>query len=96
MICNCPELTSARIASSAVKQGLVHEPRALTLALRWVDLDRVRLDFRWHACVARFPGRDHQREQAPALATLRAESQTWGLMHRGHQTTQWIVLDSRN
>lgn len=84
-----------RSASAAVGHGLMVRPLRLTLSVRWIDLDRVRLEFRWHGCTsASSTSRDDDRAWTAALAALGTEAQSWGV-RRAQETIQWMVLDSR-
>ena len=81
------------LMGAAVEHGTRFEPRALTVSVRWVGVERVRVDLRWYG------GADAARQERPAqalagtIATLDALAEEWGLGHNGSAWIQWIVAD---
>lgn len=89
---------SARLAvlvRAAMAHGLRFEPRAMTLLVRWLDRDRVRVDLRWFDCsgAARpSPGAD---EVGATMWLLDTVADTWGIGRKGSGWVHWIVVDTR-
>lgn len=81
------------LLGAAVEHGTRFEPRALTMLVRWVGVERVRIDLRWYG------GTDAARQERPeqalagTIATLDALATEWGLGHNGSAWIQWIVAD---
>ncbi len=81
------------LMGAAVEHGTRFEPRALTMLVRWVDVEQVRVDLRWYGGAdAALPERPEQA-LAGTVATLDALAAEWGLGHNGTAWIQWIVAD---
>ena len=90
----------ATLALTATEHGLRFEPRGLTLQIRWLDLDRIRLEVRWHGCssTAHPSSRDPSRvrgEIAQVAAVLDEMADEWGISSDAPAPVHWMVLDTR-
>lgn len=90
----------ATLALTATEYGLRFGPRGLTLQIRWLDLDRIRLEMRWHGCSnaalpsSREPFRARgEIEQVAAVLDEMADD--WGISSDAHAPVHWMVLDTR-
>ena len=88
------------LALTATEYGLRFAPRGLTLQIRWLDLDRIRLEVRWHGCssTAHPSSRDPFRvrgEIEQVAAILDAMTDDWGISRDAHARVHWMVLDTR-
>ena len=85
----------AALVLAAIGHGARFDPRAVTITLRWLDLDRVRVDVRWHGCleIARLPAADGEVEST--AATLDAFAEDWGFGTNSSGPIQWMVLNTR-
>ncbi len=81
------------LSSAAIAHGLLFRPRAVTVSLRWVDPDRVRVDLRWHGVAGVAPGSVTQAKLDSTIAIFDAVADNWGFGH-GSTTTHWLVLDT--
>lgn len=86
----------AGLVLAAVRHGLRFGPRGVTIEVRWLDRDRLRIDVRWRECsgraVASRPGAGDVESTA---ATLDALAESWGFGASSTDPLQWIVLDTR-
>ena len=81
------------VTSAAIGHGLMYRPRAVTLAVSWLDLDRVRVDLRWHGCGGVASHQVSARQLESTVAILDALSESWGFGD-GTRKTQWMVIDT--
>ena len=92
-----PEDGRRRVAclmGTAIEHGMRFEPRALTISVRWVGAERIRVDLRWYgtAETARPGGAVH--DLAATISTLDALAVDWGMGRIGNVSVQWIVSDT--
>lgn len=93
-----PDLAWARLAvvlRAAMAHGLRFDPRGVTLLVRWLDLDRVRLELRWRQCASTASpgaGADAVEDTTWLLDTI---ADDWGVGRSGGSWVQWIVVDTR-
>jgi hypothetical protein len=82
------------LTSAALGHGLLYGPRGVSVRLRWADLDRIRVDVRWHGCseVSRSTVDSDDVEAIGAL--LDALTDTWGF-GGGAPGWQWMLVDCR-
>ncbi|MBF4764406.1 hypothetical protein ISU07_14830 [Nocardioides islandensis] len=90
----------ATLALTATEHGLRFGPRGLTLLIRWLDLDRIRLEVRWHGCSSSDPpcSRDPslaRGEIERAAAILDELADDWGISSDAPAPVHWMVLDTR-
>lgn len=80
---------------AAVTHGLRFAPKGVAIAMRWIDLDRVRVDVTWKGCssTAMPPAMDEELEAT--AATLDAFAEQWGFGTVSSGPIQWMVLDTR-
>lgn len=89
---------SARLAvlvRAAMAHGLRFDPRTMTLQVRWLDRDRIRVDLRWFDCAAAAkpsPGADRVGATTWLLDTV---ANTWGIGRTRNGWVHWIVVDTR-
>lgn len=79
---------------AALGHGLRHGPRAVTVILRWVDLDRVRVDVQWHGPTRAARSSVSSQQVEASIALFDAVAETWGFGH-GSPGSQWMILDTR-
>ena len=90
----------AGLALTATEYGLRFGPRGLTLQIRWLDLDRVRLEVRWHGGsgaalpISRDPSRA-RRDIEQVAASLDQMADEWGISSDAQAPVHWMVLDTR-
>jgi hypothetical protein len=90
----------ATLARTATEHGLRFEPRGLTLQIRWLDLDRIRLEVRWHGCssTAHPSFRDPSRARGEierVAAVLDEMADEWGIGSEARDEFHWMVVDTR-
>jgi hypothetical protein len=81
------------LSSAAVAHGLLFRPRAVTVTLQWADLDRVRVDVRWHGCAGAAPGTVSRNALDSTVAIFDAVAESWGF-GPGSRLWQWMILDT--
>jgi hypothetical protein len=81
------------LTSAAVGYGLLYHPRGVSVIMRWLDLDRVRVDVRWHGCARVSRGTVSTERLESTVALFDAVAESWGFGH-GSPGTQWMVVDS--
>ena len=83
------------LIDAAVGYGLRFGPRGVTIMLRWLDPDRMRVDVKWRECsgtaISPRPGGDVES----TAATFDALAEAWGFVTTNADPLQWIVLDTR-
>jgi hypothetical protein len=89
----------ATLALTATEHGLRFGPRGLTLQIRWLDLDRIRLEVRWHggSSTAHPSSRDPSRARSQieqVAATLDELADGWGLSSDANAAVHWMVVDT--
>jgi anti-anti-sigma factor len=90
--------SSKRLASlvlAAVAHGLRFDPRSLTITMRWLDPDRVRVDVRWKGCSGTARTSEAEGDLESTAGTLDAFAQEWGFGTSSGGPIQWMVLDTR-
>jgi hypothetical protein len=82
------------LTSAAVGHGLRYGPHGVSVIIRWMDPDRIRIDVRWHGCsgVTRSSVDTQALESTIDLFDSVAES--WGF-GPGSPGSHWMVVDSR-
>lgn len=85
----------AALVLAAVGHGVRFDPRGVTIMVRWLDVDRVRVDVKWHGCsgMARLPVANGSVEAT--AATLDAFAEDWGFGTNTSGPIQWMVLNTR-
>lgn len=83
------------LVRAAVGHGLRFAPGGVTLMLRWLDVDRVRIDVRWYGCraTARLATAESDLESTAAALDVLAEN--WGFATSRTGPVQWMVVDTR-
>lgn len=83
----------AHLMHAAVEHGMRFEPRALSISMRWIDPERVRVDVHWFECTdaARTDGDGH--DLASTIDTLDALAVDWGVGRTGDVSVQWLLAD---
>lgn len=92
-----PARTADRLSvltSAALRHGLLYGPRGVSVTMRWVDPDRVRVDVRWHGCTRVSRGTVSSDKLESTVALFDAVAESWGFGH-GSPASQWMVVDSR-
>lgn len=85
----------AMLVRTATEHGLRFDPQGVTLTLRWLDVDRVRIDVWWEGCrpTARRGVSDSDLEST--AAALDALAEDWGFAASRSGPVQWMVIDTR-
>jgi hypothetical protein len=85
----------ATLTLAAVGHGLRFGPRAVTIAIRWLDLDRIFVDVRWHggSRVAVTLLSDCDLESTETVFDALADE--WGFGVSSSGSNQWMVVDTR-
>jgi hypothetical protein len=85
----------AMLVRAAMEHGLRFDPRGVTMTLRWLDVDRVRIDVWWDGCssTARRARFDGDLESTAAALDVLAED--WGFTTSRSGPVQWMVIDTR-
>jgi hypothetical protein len=87
------------LALTATEHGLRFDPRGLTMSIRWLDLDRICLEVRWHGCSrgahpsARRPSLP-QGKIARTAAILDGLAADWGFRGGTEAPVHWMVLET--
>jgi hypothetical protein len=86
--------TVTALAGEAVSCGHRVGARGLSLRLRWLDLDRMRIELSWHGCDAAVLTRsDAVRSRTGTFDRL---ADSWGVEVAGsHESFQWFDVDTR-
>jgi anti-anti-sigma factor len=84
----------ATLTRAAMAHGLQFDPRRVTLLVRWLDLDRVRLELKWFGCSGAARPGTASSDVTATIATLDALSDEWGVGRRGDGWLHWIVADT--
>jgi anti-anti-sigma factor len=85
----------ASLVLAAVAHGLRFDPRSLTITMRWLDPDRVRIDVRWKGCSGTARASAAEGDLESTAGTLDAFAQEWGFGTSSWGPIQWMVLDTR-
>ena len=85
----------ASLVLAAVAHGIRFDPRSVTIMLRWVDLDRVRIDVRWKGCSTTARPSATGDDLESTAGTLDAFAEEWGFGMSGWGPVQWMVFDTR-
>ena len=85
----------ATLVRAAVGHGIRFGPKATTVALRWLDLDRVFIDVRWHRCSSTAVHFVEDGDVESTAAVFDALSEEWGFGTSGSGPSQWMVVDTR-
>ena len=80
------------LTSAALGHGLLYQPRGVSVAMRWADVDRVRVDVRWHGCTRVSEGTVSSQQLESTVALFDALAVGWGFGHGS--PSQWMVVDS--
>lgn len=89
----CERLTG--LVYAAIGYGLRFDPRGVTLLIRWIDPDRIRLDLRWHGCSATARESTADCDVSETISTLDAIAETWGFGRGRRGPVHWMVVDTR-
>ncbi len=81
------------LSSAALGHGLGYGPRGVSVILRWADVDRVRVDVRWHGCTPVSRRTVSSQKLQSTIALFDALAESWGFGH-GSPGSQWMVVDS--
>ena len=81
------------VMDAALDHGLRFEPRAVTISVRWVDVERVRVDLRWFGGAEAARRQRAGRDLSTTIATLEALTVEWGVGRRAGVAVQWVVAD---
>ena len=86
----------AMLVRTAMEHGLRFDPRGVTMTLRWLDVDRVRIDVWWEGCrsTARRGVSDGDLDSTVAALDVLAED--WGFATSRSGPVQWMVIDTRS
>ena len=85
----------ATLVAAAVGHGLRFGPKSMTIALRWLDLDRVLIDVTWHQCLSTAASSAHEGDVQSTMAVFDSLSPTWGFGASDSGPAQWMVVDTR-
>ncbi len=85
----------ATLVLAAVGHGLRFGPRGVTIEMRWLDRDRLRVDVKWRECSGRALASHPARDVESTAATLDEWAESWGFGTSNNDPLQWIVLDTR-
>lgn len=85
----------AALVLTAVEHGLRFGPRAVTIAIRWLDLDRIFIDVRWHGSSWIAVSVVAECDLGSAEAVFDALADEWGFGVSGPGSNQWMVVDTR-
>lgn len=88
---------AATLVDEAVAYGFRFGPRGLLMTIRWLDLDRFRIDLVWQGCTAQAlaTGADGESLQRSVRAFDRMAEQ-WGLgTTGGGESRHWFTVDTR-
>ena len=88
----CERLTA--LVHAAMVHGLRFDPRGVTLLIRWLDPDRVRLDLRWHGCSSTARVALADGDVGATIATLDTLAEEWGFGSSRRGSIQWMVVDT--
>jgi hypothetical protein len=78
----------------ALSHGLRFHPRAVTVLVRWDDVERVRVDLRWHACDAGAePDEGGGYDVEAHILSLNALTHAWGIGRTRSGWVQWLLVD---
>ncbi len=83
------------LVRAAMEHGLRFAPRAVTVMVRWLDADRVRIDVRWHGCRATARPTATESDVESTAAALDVLAEDWGFTIGRSGPVQWMVLDTR-
>jgi|GEM_PF-6959108 len=81
------------VVLAAVTNGLRFGPTRVTLTLKWLDLDRVRVDAEWTGCSRVASSHENSYDVESTVATLEALTEHWGFGATRSGPIQWMVLD---
>jgi hypothetical protein len=82
------------LVHAAVGHGLRFGPRAVTVTVRWIDPDRMRVAVRWNASWALALSSLDDGVLDQTVAILDAFSQEWGFCAGRHGPVHWMVLEA--
>lgn len=83
------------LVRAAVEHGLRFEPRGVTVTLRWLDVNRARIDVRWHGCRATAQPSVTMSDLESTAAALDVLTDDWGFATSRLGPVQWMVIDTR-
>lgn len=81
----------ATLVRAALDHGLAFNPRAVTVLVRWLDLERVRVDLRWWGCAEAARPHDGRHGLDATVSTLDALADDWGVRRTGPGWVHWLV-----
>lgn len=95
-------LTVASLMDEAVRYGCRYGAQGLDLSIRWLDVDRMRLELTWHGCPATRMATDMAPDRVedsgvhlPARVFNRL-ADGWGVEVAGvDESWQWLDVDTR-
>ena len=85
----------ATLLAAAIGHGLKFGPKSMTIALRWLDLDSVFIEVRWHKCLSSAASWSHGGDVESTVAIFDSLSSEWGFGADGSGPVQWMVVDAR-
>jgi hypothetical protein len=80
---------------AAVAHGTRFRPRAVSIALQWLDLDRVRIVVTWKGCAEAALPSSVDGELDSTVATLDTYAEDWGFGALRSGPILWMVIDTR-
>ncbi len=80
---------------AALRHGLRYGPSAVSVNLRWADLDHVRVDVRWYGGTGAARSSLSSVQLSSTLALFDAVAESWGF-ECGSPRLQWMVVDTRS
>ncbi len=86
--------TVAYLTGEAVSCGRRVGAKGLSLRMRWLDLDRMRIELDWHGCRAAALSADEALQ--PSVCPFDRLADGWGVEARGvDESHQWFDIDTR-
>lgn len=83
------------LVDAAVGHGVRFDPRRVTIRLRWLDPDRVRVDVKWRGCSGTARATVTSGDIEVTVATLDAYAEDWGFGISDDGPVQWMIIDTR-
>lgn len=80
---------------AAVEHGLRFDPHGVTVTLRWLDVDRVRVDTWWDGCRATARVAETSGDLESTATVLDFLAEDWGFATSSSGPVHWMVLDTR-
>lgn len=90
-----PRERLAMLVRAAMSHGLRFDPRRVTLLIRWLDRDRVRMDLRWLGGSDTAQPSPEFDDVRATISTLDTFADEWGVGRKESGWVQWMVVDTR-